>query len=45
MCHESPHYYLFQRLTAHLHAKETPPYTINLDPAIREVCFPANIGR
>ncbi|XP_046353767.2 GPN-loop GTPase 1-like [Haliotis rufescens] len=32
-----------QRLTAHLHAKETPPYTINLDPAIREVCFPANI--
>ncbi|XP_074640768.1 GPN-loop GTPase 1-like [Tubulanus polymorphus] len=32
-----------QRLTAHLHAKKTPPYVINLDPAVHEVPFPANI--
>ncbi|KAK3753596.1 hypothetical protein RRG08_010015 [Elysia crispata] len=32
-----------QRLTAHLHAKKTPPYVINLDPAVLEVPFPANI--
>uniref|UniRef100_A0A8C9TYR4 GPN-loop GTPase n=1 Tax=Scleropages formosus TaxID=113540 RepID=A0A8C9TYR4_SCLFO len=32
-----------QRLTAHLYAKERPPYVINLDPAVHEVPFPANI--
>ncbi|XP_064188015.1 GPN-loop GTPase 1 [Anguilla rostrata] len=32
-----------QRLTAHLHAKKNPPYVINLDPAVHEVPFPANI--
>jgi len=32
-----------QRLTAHLHMKKTPPYVINLDPAVLEVPFPANI--
>ncbi|XP_068584834.1 GPN-loop GTPase 1-like [Cebidichthys violaceus] len=33
-----------QRLTAHLHSLKTPPYVINLDPAVHEVPFPANIG-
>ena len=33
-----------QRITAHLHARKTPPYVINLDPAVHEVPFPANIG-
>lgn len=32
-----------QRLTAHLHAKSTPPYVINLDPAVYEVNYPVNI--
>ncbi|KAM9466654.1 GPN-loop GTPase 1 [Clarias gariepinus] len=32
-----------QRLTAYLHSKKTPPYVINLDPAVHEVPFPANI--
>jgi GTPase SAR1 family protein len=32
-----------QRLTADLHAKQTPPYVVNLDPACREVPYPANI--
>ncbi|KAM3625329.1 uncharacterized protein V6R79_010342 [Siganus canaliculatus] len=32
-----------QRLTAHLHSSKTPPYVINLDPAVHEVPFPANI--
>uniref|UniRef100_A0A8C4ZLG2 GPN-loop GTPase n=1 Tax=Gadus morhua TaxID=8049 RepID=A0A8C4ZLG2_GADMO len=32
-----------QRLTAHLHSKKSPPYVINLDPAVHEVPFPANI--
>ncbi|CAG5135765.1 unnamed protein product [Candidula unifasciata] len=32
-----------QRLTAHLHTKKSPPYVINLDPAVLEVPFPANI--
>ncbi|XP_071956599.1 GPN-loop GTPase 1-like [Antedon mediterranea] len=32
-----------QRLTGHLHAKKTPPYVINLDPAVHEVNFPVNI--
>jgi len=34
---------LVQRLTSHLHAKKTPPYVINLDPAVHNVPFPANI--
>ncbi|XP_077989218.1 GPN-loop GTPase 1-like [Glandiceps talaboti] len=34
---------LVQRLIAHLHAKQQPPYVINLDPAVHEVPFPANI--
>ncbi|XP_052798294.1 GPN-loop GTPase 1-like [Mya arenaria] len=32
-----------QRIVAHLHTKKTPPYVINLDPAVHEVPFPANI--
>uniref|UniRef100_A0A8C6KV59 GPN-loop GTPase n=1 Tax=Nothobranchius furzeri TaxID=105023 RepID=A0A8C6KV59_NOTFU len=32
-----------QRLTAHLHSLKSPPYVINLDPAVHEVPFPANI--
>ncbi|XP_064647339.1 GPN-loop GTPase 1-like [Lineus longissimus] len=32
-----------QRVTAHLHATKTPPYVINLDPAVHEVPFPVNI--
>ncbi|XP_028257619.1 GPN-loop GTPase 1 [Parambassis ranga] len=32
-----------QRLTAHLHTLKDPPYVINLDPAVHEVPFPANI--
>ena len=32
-----------QRINAHLHAKQTPPYVINLDPAVRSVPFDSNI--
>lgn len=32
-----------QRLTAHLHSQKHPPYVINLDPAVHQVPFPANI--
>ncbi|CAB3979887.1 GPN-loop GTPase 1 [Paramuricea clavata] len=32
-----------QRINAHLHAKKTPPYVVNLDPAVYEVPYPANI--
>jgi len=32
-----------QRLTADLHTKGRPPYVVNLDPACREVPYPANI--
>ncbi|XP_067883673.1 GPN-loop GTPase 1 isoform X2 [Heterodontus francisci] len=32
-----------QRLTSHLHSKRAPPYLINLDPAVHEIPFPANI--
>ncbi|XP_054424553.1 GPN-loop GTPase 1 isoform X2 [Pteronotus mesoamericanus] len=32
-----------QRVTGHLHSKGSPPYVINLDPAVHEVPFPANI--
>ncbi|XP_067406657.1 GPN-loop GTPase 1 isoform X2 [Emydura macquarii macquarii] len=34
---------LVQRLTAHLHSQNSSPYVINLDPAVRELPFPANI--
>ncbi len=33
-----------QRITAHLHAKKTPPYVVNLDPAVYNVPYPINIG-
>lgn len=32
-----------QQLTAHLFAKKEAPYIVNLDPAVLEVSFPANI--
>ncbi|KAJ7426236.1 GPN-loop GTPase 1 [Willisornis vidua] len=32
-----------QRLAAHLHGQRCPPYVINLDPAVRDLPFPANI--
>ncbi|XP_051470608.1 GPN-loop GTPase 1 [Apus apus] len=32
-----------QRLAAQLHAQRCPPYLINLDPAVRDLPFPANI--
>lgn len=32
-----------QRLNSHLHAKKTPPYVINLDPAVLKVPFGTNI--
>ncbi|XP_072263279.1 GPN-loop GTPase 1 [Pyxicephalus adspersus] len=32
-----------QRVTAHLHEKGSAPYIINLDPAVHEIPFPANI--
>ena len=31
------------RLTSHLYSRGTPPYVMNLDPACREVPYPANI--
>ncbi|EMP37895.1 GPN-loop GTPase 1 [Chelonia mydas] len=33
----------FTRLTAHLHSQNSPPYVVNLDPAVRELPFAANI--
>ena len=32
-----------QRLTSELYRKNTPPYVVNLDPACRDVPYPANI--
>lgn len=32
-----------QRLNSHLHTQKTPPYAINLDPAVLKVPFGANI--
>ena len=32
-----------QRINAHLHTKKSPPYVVNLDPAVYEVPYPANI--
>ncbi|XP_015670287.1 GPN-loop GTPase 1 [Protobothrops mucrosquamatus] len=34
---------LVQRLIAYLHSKNSPPYVINLDPAVYELPFQANI--
>jgi hypothetical protein len=39
----SEFYNLVQRLTAHLHAKKSFPYVVNLDPAVAAVHYPANI--
>lgn len=36
---------LINKLTQYLHSKESPPYVLNLDPACREVPYPANIGK
>lgn len=32
-----------QRINAHLHAKNEPPYVINLDPAVKSIPFDSNI--
>jgi hypothetical protein len=32
-----------QRINAHLHGKNEPPYVINLDPAVRSIPFDSNI--
>jgi GTPase SAR1 family protein len=32
-----------QRLNVHLHSKRTPPYVLNLDPAVITVPYEANI--
>ncbi|MCJ1382633.1 hypothetical protein MMC17_005746 [Xylographa soralifera] len=32
-----------QRINSHLHAQRSPPYVINLDPAVRSVPFDSNI--
>jgi len=32
-----------QRLTSHLHMQKKFPYIINLDPAVSEVPYPANV--
>ncbi|KAG8318655.1 GPN-loop GTPase 1 [Homalodisca vitripennis] len=34
---------LIKKLTSYLYSKEKPPYVLNLDPACREVPYPANI--
>lgn len=34
---------LLQRLNAHLHSRKTPPYVLNLDPAVSKLPFNANI--
>lgn len=32
-----------QRLNSHLHTKGTPPYILNLDPAVTHMPYSANI--
>ena len=32
-----------QRINAHLHSERTPPYVVNLDPAVHELPYPCNI--
>lgn len=34
---------LMQRLNSHLHSQKTPPYIVNLDPAVTHMPFNANI--
>ena len=34
-----------QRLVSYLNGQKNLPYSINMDPACREVPYPANIGR
>lgn len=34
---------LMQRLNSYLHSKETPPYILNLDPAVAHMPYSANI--
>ena len=34
---------LVQRLNSHLHTRKTPPYLLNLDPAVRNLPYQANI--
>ena len=32
-----------QRINAHLHTEQTPPYVLNLDPAVHELPYPCNV--
>ena len=32
-----------QRINAHLHSENTPPYVVNLDPAVHELPYPCNV--
>jgi GTPase SAR1 family protein len=32
-----------QRINAYLHSEQTPPYVINLDPAVHELPYPCNV--
>ncbi|KAJ2253186.1 GPN-loop GTPase 1, partial [Coemansia sp. RSA 455] len=34
---------LMQRINAYLHERKTPPYVVNLDPAVSKLPFQANI--
>lgn len=34
---------LMQRLNSHLHSQNTPPYILNLDPAVAHMPYTANI--
>ena len=34
---------LMQRLNSYLHSKDTPPYILNLDPAVTHMPYTANI--
>lgn len=34
---------LMQRLNSYLHSKNTPPYILNLDPAVTHMPYEANI--
>lgn len=34
---------LMQRLNSYLHSKDTPPYILNLDPAVAHMPYSANI--
>jgi len=32
-----------QRINAHLHSQQTPPFVVNLDPAVHELPYPCNV--